>query len=102
MLPAIPAALVLLRGRLSLLFYGDTAPSLLRRGVGGALCSVAAYTLALWAMTRAPIGAIAALRETAMLFGVLFAWWFLAERPSGRGMVALAMIAIGAVTLDLA
>jgi drug/metabolite transporter (DMT)-like permease len=100
-LPAIPAALLLLRGRISLLFTGDTLPAALRRGVGGALCSNAAYALALWAMTRAPIGAIAALRETAMLFGVLFAWWFLAERPSGRRMAALAMIAIGAVILDL-
>jgi drug/metabolite transporter (DMT)-like permease len=100
-LPAIPAALVLLRGRISLLLRGDTAPSLLRRGVGGALCSIASYSLALWAMTRAPIGAIAALRETAMLFGVLFAWWFLAERPGRRRMAALALIAIGAVILDL-
>lgn len=100
-LPAIPAAVVLVRGRFSLLFTGDTAPSLLRRGVGGALCSIASYVLALWAMTLAPIGAIAALRETAMLFGVLFAWWFLAERPGRRRMAALAAIAIGAMILDL-
>lgn len=100
-LPAIPASLVLLRGRISLLLTGEKVPSLLRRGLGGALCSIASYTLGLWAMTRAPIGAIAALRETAMLFGVLFAWWFLAERPRGRGIVALAVIAIGAVILDL-
>jgi drug/metabolite transporter (DMT)-like permease len=100
-LPAIPTALVLLRGRISLLLTGDTAPSLLRRGVGGALCSMGAYTLALWAMTRAPIGAVAGLRETAMLFGVLYAWWFLAERPSQRRIAALVMIAIGAVILDL-
>jgi drug/metabolite transporter (DMT)-like permease len=100
-LPAIPTALVLLRGRISLLFASDTVPSLLRRGVGGALCSIAAYSLALWAMTQAPIGAVAALRETAMLFGVLYAWWFLAESPGRRRMVALAVIAIGAVILDL-
>ncbi len=101
-LPALPTALVLLRGRISLLFAGGTIPALLRRGVGGALCSMGSYSLALWAMTLAPIGAIAALRETAMLFGVLFAWWFLAERPGRRRMVALAMIGVGAVVLDLA
>ncbi len=100
-LPAIPTALVLMRGRLSLLFTGDTLPSLLRRGLGGGLCSITSYALALWAMTRAPIGAIAALRETAMLFGVLFAWWFLAERPGRRRMAALAMIAVGAMILDV-
>lgn len=100
-LPAIPATLVLLRGRISLLFVGNTLPSLLRRGVGGGVCSIAAYSLALWAMTRAPIGAVAALRETAMLFGVLFAWWFLSERPGRRRLAALAMIAVGAMILDL-
>lgn len=100
-LPAIPAALILMRGRISLLFTGDTVPSLLRRGVGGGLCSIVSYTLALWAMTEAPIAAVAALRETAMLFAVLFARWFLAERPGRRRMVAVAMIAIGAVILDL-
>ncbi len=100
-LPAIPAALILVRGRISLLYADDATPPLLRRGVGGALCSIGAYALALWAMTRAPIGAIAALRETAMLFGVLFAWWFLAERPGRRGIAALAAIGIGAMILDL-
>jgi drug/metabolite transporter (DMT)-like permease len=99
-LPAIPAALVLVRGRISLLLEGDTLPSLLRRGVGGALCSIGSYALALWAMTQAPIGAIAALRETAMLFGVLFAWWFLEERPGRRRIAALAAIAVGAMILD--
>lgn len=52
-------------------------------------------------MTEAPIAAVAALRETAMLLAVLFARWFLAERPGRRRMVAVAMIAIGAVILDL-
>jgi drug/metabolite transporter (DMT)-like permease len=37
-----------------------------------------------------------------MLFGILFAWWFLAERPGGRRLAALVMIAIGAMILDLA
>lgn len=100
-LPALPTALVLTRGRPDLLLRSDTLPSLLRRGVGGGLCSIVSYSLALWAMTIAPIGAIAALRETAMLFGVLFAWWFLAERPGGRRMTALAMIALGAMILDI-
>ena len=100
-LPAIPTAMVLMRGRVSNLFAGATVSSLLRRGLGGGLCSITSYALALWAMTLAPIGVIAALRETAMLFGVLFAWWFLAERPDRRRVAALAMIALGAMILDL-
>jgi drug/metabolite transporter (DMT)-like permease len=101
-LPALPTALVLMRGRLDLLFRADSLGSLLRRGVGGGCCSVGSYTLALWAMTLAPIGAIAALRETSMLFGVLLAWWFLAERPTRRRVLALSVIAVGAMILDLA
>ncbi len=100
-LPAIPTAVVLMRGRLSLLLKSATVPSFLWRGVGSGFCSVVSYSLALWAMTKAPIGAIAALRETAMLFGVLFAWWFLAERPGRRRMIALVMIAFGAMILDI-
>lgn len=101
-LPAVPCSLILLRGRLSRLFTGTRPAQAWLRGLGGGLCSVASYTLALWAMTKAPIGAVAALRETAMLFGVLFAWWFLGERPRRRSLFAVALIALGAAVIDLA
>jgi len=42
-----------------------------RRGLICGLCSVAAYTIVLWAMTRAPVAAVAALRETSVLFAAL-------------------------------
>ena len=41
------------------------------RGLGGGACSLAAYGIVLWAMTRAPIAAVAALRETSVLFAAL-------------------------------
>lgn len=49
--------------------------------------SVASYGLALWAMGHAPIAPVAALRESAILFGLVFARIFLAE-PIGwqRGL----------------
>lgn len=100
-LPAVPAALILVRGRIREIFIGDAPLSLIRRGVGGGLCSIASYALALWAMTLAPIGAVAALRETAMLFGVLFAWIFLQERPGRRVLFAVLLIIAGAAILDL-
>lgn len=97
-LPALPAALILTRFRPDRLLAVLAAPAL-KRGFGGGACSVASYTLALWAMTQAPIGAIAALRETALLFGVVFAWWFLGERPGRRGIFAVGVIAAGAAVL---
>ena len=102
LLPAAPSALILTRLRLSRLTSpGLTRPRLLR-ALGGGFCSVASYATALWAMTVAPIGAIAALRETSMLFALLLAWTVLGERPGWRGLLAIVLIAAGAATLRLA
>ena len=40
--------------------------------MAGALLSTAAYAIAIWAMTVAPIALVAALRETSVLFAALF------------------------------
>jgi drug/metabolite transporter (DMT)-like permease len=69
--------------------------------IGGA-CGVAAYTLALWAMTRAPIALVAALRETAILFGTALSVLFLRERIGMSQYAATAVIMLGAVVLRLA
>jgi drug/metabolite transporter (DMT)-like permease len=72
------------------------------RGVGGAGASIGAYSLVLWAMTRAPVAPVAALRETGILFGVVLARVFLGERPGRRGWTGAATIAAGAAILRLA
>ena len=72
------------------------------RTTGGALCSVIAYAVVLWAMTRAPVALVAALRETSMLFGIVLARVVLGERPGARGWAAAAAIAAGAAVLRLA
>ena len=73
-----------------------------RRGLGGAGCAIAAYALVLWAMTRAPVAPVAALRETAILFGVVLARFLLGERPGPWGWGGALTIATGAVLLRLA
>jgi hypothetical protein len=40
---------------------------------------VASYGIVLWAMTRAPVAAVAALRETSVIFGALVGAWLLKE-----------------------
>jgi drug/metabolite transporter (DMT)-like permease len=72
------------------------------RGLGGAGCAIGAYGLALWAMTRAPVAPVAALRETAILFGVLLARLLLGERPGRWGWGGALAIAAGAAILRLA
>ena len=54
------------------------------RSFGGGACTLAAYSLALWAMTIASVAPIAALREMSMLFGIALARVFLGERPGSR------------------
>jgi drug/metabolite transporter (DMT)-like permease len=73
-----------------------------RRGLGGAACAIGSYALVLWAMTRAPVAPVAALRETAILFGVLLARLLLGERPGRWGWGGAMAIAAGAAILRLA
>jgi len=50
-----------------------------RRGLAGAILSCLSYGIALWAMTRAPVAIVAALRETSVIFGALIGAWLLKE-----------------------
>jgi drug/metabolite transporter (DMT)-like permease len=84
-------------------------PDLLRHGrarahlgLAGGACTLAAYTLVLWAMTRAPVAMVAALRETAILFGALLSAFALKERHGYGRPLAAVVILLGIVTLKLA
>jgi drug/metabolite transporter (DMT)-like permease len=46
--------------------------------IGGA-CIIGSYSIALWAMTQAPISLVAAVRETSVLFAFLFGVFYLKE-----------------------
>ena len=72
------------------------------RGLSGASCMIGAYAVVLWAMTRAPVAPVAALRETAILFGVVLARLMLGERPGRWGWGGALTIAAGAAILRLA
>ena len=60
------------------------------------------YGIALWAMTKAPVAMVAALRETSILFGVVISVLFLGEKPSLPRLAAVALIGAGAAVLRLA
>jgi drug/metabolite transporter (DMT)-like permease len=68
--------------------------------VGGAL-SVGAYWIAIWAMTKAPIAAVAALRETSVLIAVIIGVVFLKEKLTIWRVAAVTMILTGVVLLRL-
>jgi drug/metabolite transporter (DMT)-like permease len=68
--------------------------------IGGAL-SLAAYWIAIWAMTVAPIALVAALRETSVLFGSLIAVVALKEPLHRARIIAALMIVAGLVLIRL-
>ena len=71
-------------------------------GAVGGFGTLAAYGLALWAMTKAPVAAVAALRETSILFAAAIAAVFLRERMTPVRILACVIIAAGAAVLRLA
>ncbi len=80
----------------------DYARQFWRVAILGGAGTLGAYGLALWAMTVAPLAAVAALRETSILFAALIARFFLAERIGSKRALAIAAIAAGAVLMRLA
>lgn len=82
-------------------FIAAARKSLPRASAAG-LGNLVAYVLVLWAMTQAPIPLVAALRETSILFGTAIAALIFRE-PVGPGRVlAVVVIAAGAIVLRLA
>jgi drug/metabolite transporter (DMT)-like permease len=69
--------------------------------IGGA-ATLTSYGLALWGMTMAPVAVVAALRETSILFGTAIAAFILKERVSPARLMAVGLIAAGAIALRLA
>jgi len=73
----------------------------LKGGVAGGAMSLGAYWIAIWAMTKAPIASVAALRETSVLFALAIATLVLKERMTPWRLAAGTVIAAGTVLLRL-
>ena len=65
----------------------------------GALASLGSYGIALWAMTRAPVAMVAALREVSVLFAVVIGALFLHEVLTPRRVAGAMVIIAGVVAL---
>jgi len=68
----------------------------------GAGASLASYSIALWAMTVAPVALIAALRETSVLFAALLGAWLLKEPWTRMRVFGTVFILMGVITLRIA
>jgi drug/metabolite transporter (DMT)-like permease len=85
------------RGRPAFTYLGNSK----RTALAGGACSLAAYGIVLWAMTRAPIAAVAALRETSVLFAALIGSLVLKERFGWRRFAGAATVVAGIFALKL-
>ena len=71
------------------------------RSLAGALLSGLSYGIALWAMTRAPVAIVAALRETSVIFAALIGAWWLKEGHLRERMAGAAAVLAGLIALKL-
>lgn len=78
------------------------SPRVLALGLLGGVFSVAAYAIALYVTTIAPIGAVSAVRESSVIIAALIGVFVFHERPAGLRLVAAAVVAAGVAALALA
>ena len=85
------------RGRAAVQYVRSSAT----RGLIGGGCSLAAYGIVLWAMTQAPVAAVAALRETSVLFAALMGSLWLKESFGLPRLAGAVSVVLGIAALKL-
>lgn len=65
----------------------------------GSVLTIGSYGIVLWAMTVASIPAVAALRETSVIFAALLGAWLLKERMGRWRIAGAILVALGAVSI---
>ena len=99
LLTGLPLALWLAtKGRTALAGFDRAA---LWRPLLGGGATLVSYALVLWAMTQASIPVVAALRETAILFGAAISVFILKENTRPIRAAAACMIAAGAAVIRI-
>jgi drug/metabolite transporter (DMT)-like permease len=96
---ALPFALVVAyryRARL-----GEALGRAWRPAATGGVLAAAAYGLVIWAMTRAPMAQVSALRETSVLMAALIGTRLLREPFGTRRILAASLVALGVVLLQV-
>ena len=68
-------------------------------GFAGGVISGAAYALALYAKTLAPLGLVSAMRETSVIFAALIGVAWFKEGPAQRRMLAAMVVTAGVVLI---
>ena len=96
-LPVMVAGLYLRRGRIAASFGPH-----LKYGMIGGLLSAVGYGIVIWAMGRAPLAHVSALRETSVILAALIGTVMLGEPFGRRRILAAALVAGGNGLLHVA
>lgn len=90
---------------LAVVFAGRVRPRLDGRTLGlglvGGAATTLSYGVALWAMTRAPVAPVAALRETSIIFALVLSRLAFGEKVGGRRIAAALLVMAGVAALRL-
>jgi len=90
---------------LALAQHGAKVPAYFRRfwlrSLAGGACAFGAYAIALWAMTKAPVALVAALRETAVIFAAVIAFAIFKERMTKQRILATGAVLAGLIALRI-
>lgn len=68
--------------------------------VGAGIMSTLGYCIAIWAMSRSPMGGVSAIRETSILFAALIGTFVLHEKMTVPKILGALMVTAGVVFLS--
>lgn len=97
-LDALPLAVLMLYRRRCTL--GSHLRSHWQAGLASGLCALCAYGLVIWAMTRAPLAYVSALRETSVILAAIIGCRLLREPFGGHRVAAAGLVAFGVILLE--
>jgi drug/metabolite transporter (DMT)-like permease len=84
---------------------GSALPAYFRRhwlrALAGGACALGAYSIALWAMTRAPVALVAVLRETSVIFAAVIGAVAFKEKLTRPRLVATGAVLAGLIALRI-
>ncbi len=70
-------------------------------GLGGGLMATIGYTIALWALSRAPMATVASLRESSVLFAAILGTRMLGESFGRRRVVSALVLVAGLILIQI-
>jgi drug/metabolite transporter (DMT)-like permease len=72
------------------------------RTFGSGCLGLASFAVFIWALGRAPVGAVSALRETSVIFAAVIGALFLREQATWRRYAAAATVMLGVIVVSAA